>query len=755
MIGKYLDTLKALINPALGVTPEAEIMRITLDFIATGTSPELQHLLDLATADGDSEAIDFFTKILADGATEGPDEQLHAPGNPGEIIFNIDDLFGSNPNFIYDKTHGSIQIKALADNGPSAGYFDYDVGGNLSQLATIFNFHDSGNGGGLSGTTDGAGNWTFTLSGGPTSFDGNLVQNVQDPTNPQDAATKNYVDTHAGGGGGSVPGGSNMQVQYNDNGFFNGASGFTFNNVTGDVVVPGNFTVGFGSTQSLPHGSSFGGGEANTITGENSFAYGVLNTIAGTACGAIGLQNIAPANFSFVAGRYNNSSGQDSIALGIHNTTNGDGAVALGTSNTASGNSSIALANNTTANADAQTVVGHYNIPIGTPGSSAPTDEIFTVGNGTSGSPSTAFAILRSGDLQVVGSSGIVGQVLTSGGPGVAPHWSSAGGVTAALDNLASTAVNTDIIPASGVHPNLGAFSNGNDNFSWGTIYTKQIYSESFTMSGDFPANNDNLLMYSNSDINGEPNADVVIQNTGNPGFTANSTGILIGTGSNNGVNTQDLYFATGLPSAGFNSGNMFFRPAGVSGSGVQGFIQMFDTVQAINNYSTYSYGNTGVLLGANSDLDQSNLQVYFGSTDTTGANNSSNVVFTTGSILGAASTGIPGWMTFNAGSVVDGNQGGGSIEMYAGNGTTNYGGHVLSAAGNSSAGGAGGNNTIRAGTGAINGYIALDSQGGVIVPDLSGTPSNPPSGWTKLYTKASDGKLYRLTSSGVETQIG
>jgi hypothetical protein len=33
-------------------------------------------------------------------------------------------------------------------------------------------------------------------------------------------------------------------------------------------------------------------------------------------------------------------------------------------------------------------------------------------------------------------------------------------------------------------------------------------------------------------------------------------------------------------------------------------------------------------------------------------------------------------------------------------------------------------------------------------------TPSNPTSGYNKLYFK-SDGKLYRLNSSGVETLIG
>jgi hypothetical protein len=54
-----------------------------------------------------------------------------------------------------------------------------------------------------------------------------------------------------GGGGNGNPGGSNTQVQYNDNGAFNGSSFFTFNEATNNVQVAGNliansFTMGSG-----------------------------------------------------------------------------------------------------------------------------------------------------------------------------------------------------------------------------------------------------------------------------------------------------------------------------------------------------------------------------------------------------------------------------------------------------------------------------------------------------------------------------
>jgi hypothetical protein len=46
-----------------------------------------------------------------------------------------------------------------------------------------------------------------------------------------------------GGGGNGTPGGSNTQIQYNDNGVFGGNTGFTFNEVSGNVAIPGSLIV--------------------------------------------------------------------------------------------------------------------------------------------------------------------------------------------------------------------------------------------------------------------------------------------------------------------------------------------------------------------------------------------------------------------------------------------------------------------------------------------------------------------------------
>jgi hypothetical protein len=46
-----------------------------------------------------------------------------------------------------------------------------------------------------------------------------------------------------GGGGNGSPGGSNTQIQYNDAGTFGGNAGFTFNEVTGNVAIPGAIAI--------------------------------------------------------------------------------------------------------------------------------------------------------------------------------------------------------------------------------------------------------------------------------------------------------------------------------------------------------------------------------------------------------------------------------------------------------------------------------------------------------------------------------
>ena len=52
-----------------------------------------------------------------------------------------------------------------------------------------------------------------------------------------------WTEQIAGTPGNGLPGGGNTQIQYNDGGFFGGTSGFTFDKVSGAVVLPGTLSV--------------------------------------------------------------------------------------------------------------------------------------------------------------------------------------------------------------------------------------------------------------------------------------------------------------------------------------------------------------------------------------------------------------------------------------------------------------------------------------------------------------------------------
>lgn len=69
------------------------------------------------------------------------------------------------------------------------------------------------------------------------------LRNNAEPVQPSDAATKNYVDTVAGGG---IPAGANTELQYNANGAFGGITGVTSDGV-GVTVANANIHITGGS----------------------------------------------------------------------------------------------------------------------------------------------------------------------------------------------------------------------------------------------------------------------------------------------------------------------------------------------------------------------------------------------------------------------------------------------------------------------------------------------------------------------------
>lgn len=164
-------------------------------------------------------------------------------GTPGgtntQVQFNDENEFAGSTTFTFDKDTGILSIPILSATTVSANGFQTsgnitagnikatglaNVPGNLRvtgnvnfsgsasvNLGTVSNLHISGGTNGYVLTTDGLGTLSWQASGG--------------------------------GGGNGEPGGSNTQVQFNNNGTFGGDPNFIFNSTTDTVTVGGNFVA--------------------------------------------------------------------------------------------------------------------------------------------------------------------------------------------------------------------------------------------------------------------------------------------------------------------------------------------------------------------------------------------------------------------------------------------------------------------------------------------------------------------------------
>jgi len=122
----------------------------------------------------------------------------NAAGSNTQVQFNNSNAFAGSNSFTFNNVTGTVTAANL-------------VVTNDSNLGNVSNVNILGGINGYYLQTDGAGNLTW-------------------------ATGSNYS------GNGTV-GGANTQIQYNNAGSFAGNSGFTFNNVTGDIDMPGNVTI--------------------------------------------------------------------------------------------------------------------------------------------------------------------------------------------------------------------------------------------------------------------------------------------------------------------------------------------------------------------------------------------------------------------------------------------------------------------------------------------------------------------------------
>ncbi len=174
-------------------------------------------------------------------------------------------------------------------------------------------------------------------------------------------------------------------------GMQNRASGWASTAMGKQTQANGGCSVAMGMA-SLANGAySLAVGNCSYANGDSSVAMGTGYTTAG-------------ATNSICAGNGACASGSSSFSFGVGTSSSGVAAISLGGYAVAQGDYSLALGYTTVAKSYIQTVIGRYNIWQGNGTSWVPTDDLFTIGNGTSlQSPSDAFVVKKNGDTNVFG----------------------------------------------------------------------------------------------------------------------------------------------------------------------------------------------------------------------------------------------------------------------------------------------------------------------------------------------------------------
>jgi len=127
-----------------------------------------------------------------------------------------------------------------------------------------------------------------------------------------------------GGGGNGVPGGSNSEVQFNNDGNFGGDPGFTYNNVTNQLSISGNIV----STNVVASGNV----SATNVVASGNISGGNLNVTKITATGNISAGNANLGNYvtaNFYAGNGYMLSGVISASSNTANYANYAGNVTI------------------------------------------------------------------------------------------------------------------------------------------------------------------------------------------------------------------------------------------------------------------------------------------------------------------------------------------------------------------------------------------------------------------------------------------
>ncbi|MBK9319076.1 MAG: tail fiber domain-containing protein [Bacteroidetes bacterium] len=224
--------------------------------------------------------------------------------------------------------------------------------------------------------------------------------------------------------------------------------------VNGSVLFDGSSgttpTTGAGTRMMwVPSLAAFRAGSVSSgqwdSPGIGSVAFGHNNLASGNYSSALGFTNLAFGNNTFVAGDHCSASGQSAVATGSYSNAGGDFSTALGY--------------RTGAPTFCETTIGSNNTSYtpNDPGGFDPFDRLFTIGNGTQGTPSNAMVVLKSGNVGIGTSTPSfkleVQQTIT-GFP--AGRFAGTGEATALIGQVLPTGVNGYSVGVEGLASKIG-----------------------------------------------------------------------------------------------------------------------------------------------------------------------------------------------------------------------------------------------------------------------------------------------------------
>jgi hypothetical protein len=188
----------------------------------------------------------------------------------------------------------------------------------------------------------------------------------------------------------------------------------------------GNLSTAIGGLSVASGEKSMALGYENTVTGELSYALGWHNEASGQYSTSIGIWNRSQGRgttslgewtwadgwIATALGHVTRASGSESTAFGAYTTASATYATAMGNGTIASGLAATATGQSTVAQSQNEFVVGRFNVAQGSTNTWVTTDNLFTVGNGSSDTArSNAFVIKKNGDSNLSGVLSVTGSV--------------------------------------------------------------------------------------------------------------------------------------------------------------------------------------------------------------------------------------------------------------------------------------------------------------------------------------------------------